>query len=116
MSLKLPLVQPEEVWQALPKQVKSGLGKTQLPLFVAYAVLAAQRALEDSGWDGDREMAGVSIGNSIGSPQDTIDDFLMLTGDKGLRGISPYSVPRILANIASGYVSILHNFQVSTAD
>lgn len=98
-------------WQELPKQVRAGIGKNQLPLFVSYAVAAAQQAIEDSGWDGDREMAGVAVGNSIASPQDTIEDYQALV-DKGFRGVSPYSIPRILANIASGYISILHNLQV----
>jgi 3-oxoacyl-[acyl-carrier-protein] synthase II len=94
----------------LPKQVRAGLGKKELPLYVAYAVAAAQQAMDDSGWDGDREMAGVTIGNGIASPQDSVDDYLAL--EKGYRYISPYSIPRVLANIAAGYVSILHNLQV----
>lgn len=54
----------------------------------------------------------MAIGNSIASPQDSIEEAEALI-EKGYRGCSPFGIPRILANIAAGYVSILHNLQVS---
>uniref|UniRef100_A0A6B2L679 beta-ketoacyl-[acyl-carrier-protein] synthase I n=1 Tax=Arcella intermedia TaxID=1963864 RepID=A0A6B2L679_9EUKA len=93
--------------------------KSQVPLFVSYAISAAKQALDDSGWDGDRNTAGVAIGGGIGSIAEITAGHDILTGP-GLKKLSPYFIPKFLINMASGYVSILHGFKgpnhsVSTA-
>lgn len=62
---------------------------------------------------------GVAFGSGIGSIEDTATTATTLSS-KGYRGVSPFFVPRILANMAAGHISIKYDFQgpnhaVSTA-
>jgi 3-oxoacyl-[acyl-carrier-protein] synthase II len=75
--------------------------------------------MEDSGWDGDRTTCGVAIGCSLGSV-DEIQHTNNIYREQGYRKVSPYFLPKILVNMAGGYVSIIHglkgpNHCVSTA-
>jgi 3-oxoacyl-[acyl-carrier-protein] synthase II len=94
-------------------------------LFIRYAIKAAHYAIEDAnllssiGSDYDPSRCGVSIGNGgIGSLQEIITAHV--ASQESVKKISPYFVPKILTNMASGHVSILYGFQgpvhaVSTA-
>src|SRR5690606_5074377 len=74
-------------------------------LGVAAALMAWQDAgLEQS--DSDRDRVGVLIGPGIGGIQ-TIEEQLQILWEKGPRRVSPFLVPMLIANMASGYVSIL---------
>ncbi len=78
-------------------------------LFVQYAVAAAKMAVEDSGVDiantENGEKTGVIIGSGIGGIQ-TIEKQYEVLRKKGARRVSPFLVPMLIANMASGYVSI----------
>ncbi|MED6139814.1 hypothetical protein PIB30_087537, partial [Stylosanthes scabra] len=82
--------------------------------FIAYAVCAADEALKDSNWfpteQEHRERTGVSIGGGIGSISDILDSAQLLC-EKRLRRLSPFFIPRILINMASGHVSMKYGFQ-----
>ncbi|ESW16410.1 hypothetical protein PHAVU_007G154300 [Phaseolus vulgaris] len=82
--------------------------------FIAYALCAADEALKDSNWfpteQEDKERTGVSIGGGIGSISDILDSAQLIC-EKRLRRLSPFFIPRILINMASGHVSMKYGFQ-----
>lgn len=76
--------------------------------FGQFAVAAARLAVEDATLDTERlerDRAGVSIGSGIGGII-TIEEQIAVLNEKGPRRISPFFVPMLIANMASGYVSI----------
>lgn len=77
--------------------------------FVQFAVAAAKMALEDSGFDiqsVDPDRVGVNIGSGIGGLATWEDQHRTLL-EKGPRRVSPFFIPMMIANMASGQVSIL---------
>lgn len=82
--------------------------------FILYAVVAAQQAIDDSGWqptsDEDRERTGVMIGSGIGGLPGIYEASVTLH-ERGPRRVSPFFLPSILINLASGQVSIRHGFK-----
>ncbi len=82
--------------------------------FILYAIGAADEALKDSGWapsdDEDLCRTGVMIGSGIGGLLSIYNTSVTLE-TKGPRRNSPFSVPQMLINLASGHVSIRHGFK-----
>ena len=82
--------------------------------FIQLGVVAAQLAVEDSGWmPEDRESlnrTGVMIGSGIGGLE-TIVQTNQLMNDRGPRKISPFFIPSALINLVSGHVSIKYGFR-----
>ncbi|XP_062152568.1 3-oxoacyl-[acyl-carrier-protein] synthase, mitochondrial isoform X2 [Alnus glutinosa] len=82
--------------------------------FIGYALCAADEALKDAKWlpseQEQKERTGVSIGGGIGSISDILDAAQMIC-EKRLRRLSPFFIPRILINMASGHVSMKYGFQ-----
>ena len=97
----------------------------ELALFSQYAILASDLALAHAKLQPAQmsssclERAGVAIASGgIGSIEDVVDSTRLL--DQSYKKVSPYFVPKILSNLASGHVSIKHGFKgpvtsVSTA-
>jgi 3-oxoacyl-[acyl-carrier-protein] synthase II len=76
--------------------------------FGHFAVAAGRLAFEDAGLDParlDKERAGVSVGSGIGGIE-TLEDQMKVLLEKGPRRISPFFIPMLIANMASGYISI----------
>ena len=82
--------------------------------FIQLGVVAAQLAVEDSGWmPEDREAqnrTGVMIGSGIGGLE-TIVQTDQLMNERGTRRISPFFIPSSLINLVSGQVSIKYGFR-----
>ncbi len=82
--------------------------------FIMYGIAAADEALRDSGWapteEEDLERTGVMIGSGIGGLQSIYETSQTLI-EKGPRRVSPFSVPAMLINLASGHVSIKYGFK-----
>ncbi|KAJ6729249.1 3-OXOACYL-[ACYL-CARRIER-PROTEIN] SYNTHASE MITOCHONDRIAL [Salix viminalis] len=82
--------------------------------FIGYALCAADEALKDAKWapteQEQKERTGVSIGGGIGSIADVLEASQMIC-EKRLRRLSPFFIPRILINMASGHVSMKYGFQ-----
>ena len=97
----------------------------ELANFSQYAILASDLALAHAKLhpaqmsSSSLERAGVAVASGgIGSIQDVVDSTRLL--DQSYKKVSPYFVPKILSNLASGHVSIKHGFKgpvtsVSTA-
>ncbi|MGG6311264.1 beta-ketoacyl-ACP synthase II [Paenibacillus macerans] len=78
--------------------------------FVQFATAAAKCAVEDSGLNiaeqADPERVGVMIGSGIGG-LGTWEDQHNILLEKGPKRVSPFFIPMMIANMASGHVSIL---------
>ncbi|ANF96485.1 beta-ketoacyl-[acyl-carrier-protein] synthase II [Paenibacillus bovis] len=83
----------------------------KLDRFVQFAVAATAEALKDSKLnvreDADPERVGVIIGSGIGG-LGTFEDQHSILLEKGPKRISPFFIPMMIANMASGHVSIVH--------
>lgn len=82
--------------------------------FTHFALAAASMALSDASLDlnkvKDRKRVGVIIGSGTGGIG-TIETQLEILKEKGPRRVSPFLVPMMIANIASGYISIFYGIQ-----
>lgn len=95
-----------------PKQEK------RLDLFVKFAIAAAKMAVEDAGLDLQKlamEKAGVYIGSGIGglhTVESEHEKYLMTKDEfKAASKISPFLIPMLIVNMASGLVSIELGFK-----
>jgi len=80
----------------------------KLDRFLQFAIAATDMALEDSGFevtDSNADDVGVYIGSGVGG-LNTVCDAVMILEDRGPRRVSPFVIPKILINMASGHVSI----------
>ncbi|MGE8942601.1 beta-ketoacyl-ACP synthase II [Leptospira interrogans] len=82
--------------------------------FILYAVAAADQAIADSGYQAkteeQQERTGVLIGSGIGGLNGIAETSILLK-EKGPRRVSPFFIPGRLINLASGHVSIKHQFK-----
>lgn len=81
--------------------------------FTQYAMVASDEAVADSGLevtDENRERIGVWIGSGIGGIQALEDGFKVLY-ERGPRRVSPFFVPMMIPDMASGQVSIKHGLK-----
>ncbi len=81
--------------------------------FIQYALVAAKEAIEHSAIDldqADRDRCGSIIGSGIGGLQTIVEQQAVLT-KRGARRVSPYFVPKIMMNAATGQVSIQHGLR-----
>lgn len=81
--------------------------------FVHFAVAAARMALRDAGLGtrlsehqpGFAEQLGVAIGVGVGG-LGYMEENILAHAEKGPRGVSPFTIPGFIANMAAGIVSI----------
>ncbi len=81
--------------------------------FTHFAHAAASMALNDASLDlekTDKNRVGVIIGSGVGGIG-TIETQLKVLLEKGPRRVSPFLVPMMIANIASGYISIVYGIR-----
>lgn len=85
----------------------------RMDLFTQYAVVAANQAVQMSGLDFsnmDPYRAGVIIGSGIGGIG-ILEDNCKVLFEKGPKRVSPFFVPMMISNIASGQVAIKHGIK-----
>ena len=81
--------------------------------FAQFGVHAAWQALLDSGLDlnkADRDEIGVFIGSGIGGLETTAEQHLILL-NKGPGRLSPFMIPMLILNMASGLFSMFHKLR-----
>ncbi|MGJ3233205.1 MAG: beta-ketoacyl-ACP synthase II [Oceanicaulis sp.] len=97
-----------------PEDVMPARERKRIDEFILYAIAAADEALKASGWeakdDAARERAGVLVGSGIGGLQ-TIYDASVTLHERGPRKLSPFVIPAMLINLASGQISIRHGLK-----
>lgn len=90
-----------------PKDVK------KLDRFTQFAIAASLQAVDSSGINTDSidpARIGVLIGSGIGGIQ-TIEEQKEVLMEKGPRRISPFLIPKLIINMASGMVSMRYGFR-----
>jgi 3-oxoacyl-[acyl-carrier-protein] synthase II len=87
----------------------NGREAKRLDRFCQFAIAAANEAVAQAGIDfsthPDLTRCGIIIGSGIGGIQ-TIEEAVKILWDKGPGRLSPFTVPRLMANAASGDISI----------
>lgn len=81
----------------------------KMDLFIPYAIFAAMEALEQSGLqidEGNAERVGVIIGAGLGGLP-VIEEVAEVLRQKGARRVTPFFIPMVIGNMASGHVSII---------
>ena len=87
----------------------------KMDLYEQYAVVAAMQAVQDSGMDLetiDKDNIGVVLGVGIGGIhtfEEQISEYALTHEEKGPR-FSPFFIPKMIADIASGQISIMYGF------
>ena len=109
-------------WDPEQENIASLKDIRRLDRFTQFAMASAIDAVTDSGLDFSKEDAyrcGVVIGSGIGglSEFETQHERLL---SKGIDKVSPFTIPKLLINYASGHVSTMYgikgpNFSVATA-
>ena len=105
----------------ITKFVDAREGK-RMDRFTQLAVASAVNAMKDSGIDPSKEnldRCGVIVGSGIGGIQEIETQHIRLL-NKGPRGVSPFTVPKLMGNAACGTISMMYglrgpNFCVVTA-
>ncbi len=96
-------------WEAITSEMVASRECKRMDRFCQFAVQSAIDAVADSGLDFSREQTercAVIIGSGIGGLQELEDQHLRMLS-KGPSRVSPLTVPKLMANAASGNVSIL---------
>lgn len=82
--------------------------------FIVFGLAAAQEAIADSGWvvetDEQKERTGVLVGSGIGGISHMYDSAVTLH-ERGPKRLSPFCIPAMLINLASGHISIKYGFK-----
>src|SRR5690349_14808166 len=84
--------------------------------FLAFAAAAAQMAIDDACFPSDERLrmdTGVLIGSGIGGLT-TMGEQTRRLHEGGPSKVSPFLVPYMIPDMASGYVSILHGLKAPT--
>ena len=109
-------------WEPEREDIASAKELKRLDRFTQFALAAAKDAVADSGIDFSREepfRCGVVIGSGIGGLWEfEVQEERLL--HKGIDKVSPFTIPKLMVNSASGHVSTLYgikgpNFAVATA-
>ena len=80
----------------------------RLDAFIQYGYIAAQEAINDSGFldtNINLDRVGVNYGSGIGGLE-TIEQNHKLLLEKGYKKVSPFFVPGSIVNMVSGYISL----------
>jgi 3-oxoacyl-[acyl-carrier-protein] synthase II len=86
----------------------------KMDIFIQYAMAASQEAMNDSGLGAieltkaERERFGIAIGSGIGGLSTIWEE---ANGYRGPRRTSPFFIPSLIINLASGFVSIKYGLQ-----
>ena len=98
-----------------PKQYIDRKEANKMDLYTQYAMVAATEAVEDTGLNieqADKNRIGVVLGVGIGginSFEKEVSDYARTGEELGPR-YSPYFIPKMIADIAAGYVSMKYGF------
>ncbi|MER9236656.1 beta-ketoacyl-ACP synthase II [Mesorhizobium sp. M0622] len=82
--------------------------------FILFALAAAEEALSQAGWkpvsDDDRARTATIIASGVGGFP-AITEAVRTVDQRGVRRLSPFTVPSFLVNMAAGQISIRYGFK-----
>ena len=87
----------------------------KMDLYTQYAIVVAKEAIEDAAMDLDNEdktKIGVIFGVGIGGIRTFEEEMIAYAGIKDTIGpkFNPFFIPKMIADIASGHISIMYGF------
>ena len=87
----------------------------KMDLYTQYAIVVAKEAIEDAGMDLEKEdktKIGVIYGVGIGGIRTFEEEMIAYAGIKDMIGpkFNPFFIPKMIADIASGHISIMYGF------
>jgi len=94
-------------------QYLTGKEAKKVDVFIQYAIAASKEAIDDSGLSLESENLdrfGVIIGSGIGGLP-MIERQHVVLQEKGPRRVTPFFIPSLIINLASGHVSIIHGLK-----
>ena len=94
-------------------EIVSSRERRKIDRFITLGLIAANEAINDSGFILDDESSlrsGVMVGSGIGG-LDTIYKNSSILDNQGIRKISPFFIPSSLINLLSGHISIKYNLK-----
>jgi len=83
----------------------------RMDLFIQYAIAASKMALDDAGLEINEAISdrtGVIIGTGLGGLP-TIEEYHKVLLEKGPNRITPFFIPKLIANMATGHVAMHFN-------
>ncbi len=97
-----------------PNTVFAPKDQRKVDRFILFALAAAEEALAQSGWkpvsEADRVRTATIIASGIGGFP-AITEAVRTVDQRGVRRLSPFTVPSFLVNLAAGQISIRYGFK-----
>ncbi|MBX3568698.1 MAG: beta-ketoacyl-ACP synthase II [Rhizobiaceae bacterium] len=97
-----------------PDTILAPKDQRKVDRFILFALAAAREALAQSGWtptsEADRLRTATIIASGIGGFP-AITEAVRTVDQRGVRRLSPFTVPSFLVNLAAGHISIRHGFK-----
>jgi 3-oxoacyl-[acyl-carrier-protein] synthase II len=91
-----------------------GKDQKKMDRFIQFALAASDEAIAQAGWapqtEAEKDRTATIIATGIGGFP-AIAEAVRITDSRGVRRLSPFTVPSFLANLAAGWVSIRHGFK-----
>lgn len=86
----------------------------KMDLFIQYGLVAANEALQQSGWspqtEAEQRATATIVGTGVGG-MPVMAHTALLIHERGPRRVGPFTVPSFLANLAAGWISIRWGFK-----
>ncbi|NPA44119.1 MAG: beta-ketoacyl-ACP synthase II [Chlorobi bacterium] len=86
----------------------------KMDLFTQFALIAAEEAVKDANFDIEKinlDRAGVIWGSGVGGLQTFRDEMVSYIGNDYTPRFNPFFIPKMIADIAAGHISIKYNFR-----
>ena len=97
-----------------PDAVMAPKDQRKVDRFILFGLAAAQEALTQAGWtpvsEADRLRTATIIASGIGGFP-AITEAVRTVDQRGVRRLSPFTVPSFLVNLAAGHISIRYGFK-----
>jgi 3-oxoacyl-[acyl-carrier-protein] synthase II len=97
-----------------PDVVVARKDQRKMDRFILFAMVAAAEAIAQAGWTPadaqSLERTATVIASGIGGFP-AIVDAVRITDQRGIRRLSPFTVPSFLVNLAAGHISIHHGYK-----
>jgi 3-oxoacyl-[acyl-carrier-protein] synthase II len=97
-----------------PDKAASRKDQRKMDRFIMFALMAADEAIAQAGWTPTdaraKQRTATIVASGIGGFP-AIADAVRTTDNKGIRRLSPFTVPSFLVNLAAGHISIRHGFE-----
>ncbi len=118
LSAKIAGIVPDMAQDAVggfdPSLVVPVRDQRKMDRFILFALVAAAEAIAQAAWRPadarERERTATIIASGIGGFP-AIVEAVRTTDQRGVRRLSPFTIPSFLANLAAGHVSISHGYK-----